>query len=325
MGLPAQLAGRRVAVAVSRGCAAVCFCGCPARPSRYNSTQVERDIEKAPPERESGSREEYRSREERGGREGRRPDAARRREAVLIDAAVFRAIAYRDVVQTHFDGHPYAAKRSLERMRSEGLVEIVKARGPRGGTFLAVVATDRGRQRADRALWAARRQERAWHGQVKRREAAHDCAVYKAVVEAIETAGRDGGTVRRIRTETELKSLLARASEKARADQGREAADRARREMARDLGLPVSATGKVSLPDAQVEILERDGVTVSIVAIEVVSDKYKASQVAAKAAAGFQLSAMGPASAGRIAAAGASGGGGSGKSPRGDDPALLEL
>ncbi len=287
---------------------------------------MDRDLEKTPPERESGSREEYRSRGELAGRGGRRPDAAQRREAALIDAAVFRAIAYRDVVRTHFDGHPYAAKRSLDRMQSEGLVEIVKARGPRGRTFLAVIATERGAARADRALWAARRQERAWHGQVKRREAAHDCAVYKAVVEAIEAAERDGGTVRRIRTETELKSLLAHASEKARAGQGREAADRARRQMARELGLPVSAQGKVSLPDAQVEILERDGVTVSRVDIEVVSDKYKSAQVAAKAAAGFRLSAMGPASAGRIAAAGASGGGGgSGNRPRGDDPALLEL
>ena len=50
----------------------------------------------------------------------------------LADTAVFRTVAYRDLVDAHYGGHHYAAKRSLESLAARGLIEVAPARGRRG-------------------------------------------------------------------------------------------------------------------------------------------------------------------------------------------------
>ena len=276
--------------------------------------------------RESGSRREWRERREGPGRRpGRRrgPTQEERLNGAVADVAVFRAVSYRDLKEVRFDGHPYAARRGIERLQREGLVELVRAAGPRGRPFTVVVATAKGARRGERLLRAAGRPDRVWHGAVKRGEMGHDCAVYREVSKVAAEAEADGKSVCRVRTEAELKSELARRSEAARRKGGRKAADRARLEAAREMGLPVSG-GRVSLPDARVELAEDGGLAVSRVDIEVVSGSYKASQIAAKAAAGFRMAAAGEAAERRLSAVvggGRRGGGGR----RHKDPGVVEL
>ena len=251
--------------------------------------------------RESGSRREYRKRAaDPRGRLRRRSQAERCRQA-LVDVAVYRAVAWQDLKQTRFDGHPYAAKRGIERLRREGHVELVRAVGPRGGSFTVVVATERGAALARRELACKGRRERTWHGAVKHRELAHDCAVYREASKVISECRASGRTVVRLRSEADLKSTLARASETARKLGGRKAADKARLEAARALHLPIR-DGSVAIPDLRVELLEPDGLTAGRVDIEIVSGSYKSGQIAAKAAAGFRLAASGGAALRRMAA-----------------------
>ena len=82
--------------------------------------------------------------------------------------------------------------------------------------------------------------------------------------------------------------------------------------------------GKVQYPDAQLEFLEPDGLTRGHVNIEVVSENYRAADIAAKAAAGFQMHGNGSPraqslidNAGQLVSSASRNGGGGGGSDRG--------
>ena len=99
---------------------------------------------------------------------------------------------------------------------------------------------------------------------------------------------KEGATIRRIRIDAELKRIVAKRSETARARGGKAAADLERRRAAQDLGLTIDDNGKVVYPDAQIEYESPDGLS-GRANIEIISDSYRAGAVAAKAQAGFSL------------------------------------
>ena len=148
---------------------------------------------------------------------------------------------------------------------------------------------------------AGRQDQRRWHGLVKPSEAHHDTAVYRAAREKIAALEEQGFTVRRIRIDAELKSELAKAAERARAEGGPEAARVAQHRVARELGLPVS-DGKVHVPDVQIEF-DRPGGEPGRANVEVVTASYKDRAIKAKAAMGFHLSASGSAALRKMRAA----------------------
>ena len=278
------------------------------------------------PTRIDASRAEYRRLAGRArGRGG-----AERAAALLRDVAVWRTVAYRDLVGRHFGGHHFAGRRTIDRMVAQGWLEVGRAAGGKGGKFLTVTATKQGRQVVDERLRAGGEGSlRTWHGRAKQRETAHDCAAYRAVMLAADRIRERGGNVVRIRTEAELKSCLARASELARVRDGRLAADRERLAAAARLGLPVRG-GKVMVPDAQIEYVEAGGVDIARAHIEVATANYSRAQLAAKAAAGFTLTATGMGGAGKRAldralGGGGFGGGGGGGSSRKDPSTDLDF
>ena len=103
---------------------------------------------------------------------------------------------------------------------------------------------------------------------------------------------------------------------------GAAAAERYR--VARELGLPIDAQGRVLYPDAQIEYFDADGRN-GRVNVEVASGHYRAPSVRAKAHAGFRLHANGAAGARVLRALGYSGDHGSIRGPAERDPAVIEL
>ena len=209
-----------------------------------------------------------------------------RKRLALEDLAVYRAVSFRDLSDARFGGNDFAARRGLSKLQEAGLVVRGKGWGPRGKPFLILAATASG------VRAAARRgpvDQRRWHGLVKPGEAHHDTAVYRAAHEKIAALEEEGFTVRRIRIDAELKSELAKAAERARAEGGPEAARVAQHRVARELGLPVS-DGKVHVPDVQIEF-DRAGAERGRANVEVVTASYKDRAIKAKAAMGFHLSA----------------------------------
>ena len=289
--------------------------------ARQPGTRAER------PERR-GHRREHDPRRERQG-------FAQRKALALEDLGIYRCAAFSDIAGERFGGHPYAARRGIDQLRREGLVAEFAARGPKGGTFKVLHLTAAGKRAAERARSGGLSDgQRYWGGRAKAREASHEAAVYRAGRAECGRLEAEGAAVRRIRCDSELKAAVARVAEKARARYGAEAADRAKRDAARALELPVEG-GKVIYPDLQIEYVDAEG-GLGRVNVEVATGNYRSGEIAAKAAAGFRMHAADAAARSKIAAAlgggrrkglnvgdleGRGGGGGGG---RGDE-GLLEL
>ena len=45
---------------------------------------------------------------------------------------MYRTVAYKDLSEAHFDGHPYTTRRAVDRMIQQGDVQEHTAKGPQG-------------------------------------------------------------------------------------------------------------------------------------------------------------------------------------------------
>ena len=239
-----------------------------------------------PDARTDGHRREYDAREAQP--RDRRTRTDRDRDAIA-DVGMYRAVSYTDISEKHYDGHPYVTRRAVTRMARAGLIEEHEATGPQGNSFKVLTATERGRDAAHRAALDAGHvpEQQTWTGLVKPAELSHDTAVYRAALDERARIEAEGGRVVRVRLDAELKSLVATATEKARAAGGDRAADAAKRAAAAELGLPLQ-DNRVMYPDAQLDIEDSDGMG-GRVNVEIASDHYHAAAIVAKAGAGFAM------------------------------------
>ena len=241
---------------------------------------------RAPQLRTDGHRREYNAREAQP--RDRRTRATRDRDAIA-DVGMYHAVSYTDISEQHYDNHPYVTRRAVNRMVRDGLLEEHEATGPQGNTFTVLTATARGRDAAHRAALDAGHvpEQQTWTGLVKPAELSHDTAVYRAALDERARIEADGGRVVRVRLDAELKSLVATATEKARAEGGDRAAETAKAAAAQELGLPMQ-DGHVMYPDAQLDIEDSQGMG-GRVNVEIASDHYHAAAIVAKAGAGFSM------------------------------------
>ncbi len=253
-------------------------------------------------------------------------DIKERMRAAVADVGHYRVLALADLVRERFGGNPFAARKAVNRMKADGLVTERTLHGPKGGTYRVLTPTEQGARRAleQGSQWGLDPEQRIWGSPLpKAHDASHDVAIYRAARAEQARFQQRGATLRRIRIDAELKGEINSRSETARIRGGQEAANREREKAARELHLPVQ-DGRVQYPDAQLEFLESDGLTRGHVNIEVVSGNYRAADIAAKAAAGFQMHGNGSpraqsliASAAQLARSASQGGGGGGGGERG--------
>ena len=229
-----------------------------------------------------GHRREYEPRQDKRGFQ-------ERVEGALADVGMYRNVSYRDLVESQFGGHPYTARRAVDRMIRDGHVREHQAKGPRGGTYKVLTLTEAGARKArDYAVEQGfDKEQQTWSGLVKRGELSHDTAVYRAARIEQRRLLQQGARIRRVRIDAEMKKQVARATERARATEGRAAADAARRKAAQDLELPMQQ-GRVVYPDAQIEYLDSEGRS-GRVNVEIASEHYSGRTITAKARAGFQM------------------------------------
>lgn len=240
-----------------------------------------------------------RHRGRRGDDRGRpRRTREQRVEHVLELVGTYRVLSRRSIVEQCFDGHPFAASRVLPALEHDGLIAVHKVRAGRK-SYQVFSLSGPGR---DLMAWNARRgrrktdedeeldAQRFWASPGDVRQLRHDHHVFDAVMQDTEDLREQGGRIRRVRLETELRGILAAAGETARQTEGDLGAERARREAAERIGLRVFAEA-VPLPDALVEVEDADGRR-SVRAIEVVTGAYTHTQVREKQRAGFRLYAL---------------------------------
>ena len=257
-----------------------------------------------------GHRCEYEPRQDKHGFQ-------ERVEGALADVGMYRNVSYRDLAESQFGGHPYTARRAVDRMIRDGHMREHQTKGPRGGTYKVLTLTEAGARKArDYAVEQGfDKEQRTWSGLVKRGELSHDTAVYRAARIEQRRLLQQGARIHRVRIDAEMKKQVARATERARATEGRAAADAARRKAAQDLELPMQK-GRVVYPDAQIEYLDSEGRS-GRVNVEIASEHYSGRTIAAKARAGFQMHG----SCGRAIAAIRRVLGNGGRDGRGDAPA----
>ena len=215
--------------------------------------------------------------------------AKQRVDAALADVGMYRNVSYRDLSEAHFDGHPFTARRAVDRMIRDGLMQEHRAKGSKGGTYKVLTLTEAGARRARQCAveQGFDKQQQVWTGLVKKSELSHDTAVYRAAQIEARRLLDQGARIRRVRIDAELKKQVARATEKARAKEGKAAADAARRKAAQDLELPIK-NGRIVYPDAQIEYQDSEGRS-GRVNVEIASEHYSDRTIAAKVQAGFQM------------------------------------
>ncbi len=276
---------------------------------------VRRQIEREPPEKEQEAREPdfeihrlpsrtpatERGPDRRSGFERRREIDHRDRTYRLRDSEIrtltevgrFRTVDAADLQNTEYNGNRRHANADLASLRDQGLVETHRIRPANGGRLDVVVLSDDGRDLADRFDRAL--DQRHYSGLVKPREVEHDAAIYRMFQAEAERIRADGGEVTRVALDHELKARVFGALERKR-QEGSDGEDfeRFQSQIASANGLQV-VDRKIPLPDLQLEFRTAGG-DLSRVNLELTTENYKGSQIAAKASAGFKLYALGDSS-----------------------------
>ena len=89
-----------------------------------------------------------------------------RSERALAEVGIYRSVSFRDLAEAHFGGHPYMARRAVNRWIRQRLMCEHAVRGPKGGSFQVLTLTRRGAQKA--SLAAIERdldpKQRTWSG-----------------------------------------------------------------------------------------------------------------------------------------------------------------
>ncbi|HEX2453129.1 MAG TPA: hypothetical protein VHI99_05480 [Vicinamibacterales bacterium] len=228
-----------------------------------------------------------------------RPWAARERELVIgrgclwrispaerqtmFEVGRFRTVAVEDLLRHRYHGNGADLREDLRSLQAQGLVQRRTAWiGGRRGKLDVLVLTRRGKEFLEgRDLASA---QALYSGFVKPSEVAHDAAIYRMFQAESARIVAQGGTIRRVVLDYELKKCVYAPLAKVRVLPASEYAKR-QAAVAESNGLRV-VHGKIPLPDLRIEYQTRDG-TSAQVDLELATHHYHGSHLAAKAAAGF--------------------------------------
>jgi DNA-binding MarR family transcriptional regulator len=208
---------------------------------------------------------------------------------MLATVGAFRVVSESDLNDLRDDAS--SPRRSVRHLEGEGLIRTSKL----SSDDRAVVLTERGRDllednRYERHDRAHELRQSFWAGLRKPRELTHDTKVYRAYRRAEERLREQGGSVRRVVLDYELKRdyqpfLHERNRDKQDCD-GRP--DREPEEIvrwAREHDLPYD-NGHVHFPDARIDYEDRDGLS-RHEDLEIVTGHYRGAHAGAVARSGF--------------------------------------
>ena len=213
---------------------------------------------------------------------------------VLQTIGTFRVVDEADLERFAYGGDSVRKREDLRSLREQGLVEQRSINSERNQSISVLTLTDEGLAVAKRFREEGSGQE-FYRGFVKAKEIDHDAALYRMFQAEAAEIRANGGSVRRVQLDFEIKRELNRDLSKA-AEGGQDAFDQAQRQIALRHGLQV-VRGHVQVPDVRIEYESDQGVA-SRVSLELTTEHYKRAQISAKAQAGFRLYSLGGNSSG---------------------------
>jgi hypothetical protein len=217
-------------------------------------------------------------------------------QAALQQVGRFRVVNARDLQQLLYGGDRTTASQDVRSLTAQGLMRRHTMAGQKRGQRLAVVSLTR--EGASLVRDSETGGQVVYDGFVKPREVPHDAALYRMYHAAAQRIEQDGGRVRRVVLDYELKRHVQQRLNAAGVSDN--ALDALRHQVAGEHGLQI-VDGTIQIPDLRLEYDMPSG-EAGRVDLELATEHYKPSQLAAKARAGFTLYAP-EAQTGRITAA----------------------
>jgi len=208
----------------------------------------------------------------------------------LWDIGRFRTVAVRDLERFLYSRDAAKARCDLQALAEKGLVQrrtVLLNR--RVGKLAVAVLTRAGKKELERRAETASAQA-VYAGFVKPAEVAHDAAIYRMFHKEGAQILNEGGTIRRLVLDYELKRKVYSPLAKVRHLPPREYA-KIQDQVARDNGLRV-VNGKIPLPDLRIEYETAEG-DMTRVDLELATHHYHGSHLQTKIEAGFKLYADG--------------------------------
>jgi hypothetical protein len=234
-----------------------------------------------------GAEREHESRIRTSVRMGRQvysisPDEVR----TMYDIGRFRVVRTEDLAAIRYGLSETRMGQDLQSLTAQGLIQQKTAwtgRNKEVETFLAL--TKIGKQLLKRQDGIPPDQA-IYTGFVKPAELHHDAAVYPVFQREAAQIQKDGGRIRRVVLDYELKKKAYSPLAKAKALPPSEYAKR-QAEVARQYGLKI-VNGHITLPDLRIEYETPSGAAAQV-DLEVATKDYHGSHAAEKAAAGFKI------------------------------------
>ena len=215
--------------------------------------------------------------------------------AAMRDVGRFRAVLLEDLVAIQYRGDSSRWKHDFSRLAAQNLMETRSVvitthdRNHQASTrsLQLVVLTKKGKDLLRRFDEETREASQALYaGFVKPREIAHDSTIYRMYQAEAAHIREQGGRIKRVVLDFELKKKAYSPLAKARAISPEEF-HRKQREIAEEHGLKV-VEGKIRLPDLRIEYETASG-DAARVDLELATEHYRGDHMAAKQGAGFKI------------------------------------
>lgn len=201
----------------------------------------------------------------------------------LRDLGTFRTVDSEALAEIAYDGNHERMEQDLRNLVRQSLITRRGAEGRDKERLEILTLTKAGRRFLAMQKLMPHGQP-IYRGLVKPKEARHDAALYRLYHKAASDIERDGGRVRSVALDYELKKRINR--ELARLGPNHSDSNK-KIEIAQMCGVRV-VNGKVVVPDLQIEYENAEG-QIARVNLELATKNYRPSQLQAKAQAGFTL------------------------------------
>jgi hypothetical protein len=201
----------------------------------------------------------------------------------LRELGTFRAVDSEALAEIQYGGNRGRMEQDLRNLIRQSLITRRGVEGPEKDRIQVLTLTKAGQRFLARQKLMPKDQP-IYRGLVKPREARHDATLYRLFHKASRQIERDGGRIRRVTLDYELKKRINK--ELARLGSDKQDPNK-KNEIAQAHGVLV-VNSRVVVPDLQIEYDNAEG-QLARVNLELATKHYRTGQLQAKAQAGFTL------------------------------------
>ena len=201
----------------------------------------------------------------------------------LRELGTFRAVDSEALAEIGYAGNRDRLEQDLRNLIRQSLITRRSVEGPEKERIQVLTLTKAGQRFLAKQKLMPKGQP-IYHGLVKPKEARHDASLYRLYQKAARQIEREGGTVRKVALDYELKKRINKELTQLGADRHNPGK---KNEIAQAHGVR-AVNGRVVVPDLQIEYENAEG-QLARVNLELATKHYRPGQLQAKAQAGFTL------------------------------------